>query len=156
MSDCKPRSALQLGLNVLIESSCEGLRCRFHQFPYQFKSIVTKNINEIVEINNKKDIWTYVSVLLQEAKDLKQGGSFSELSCIWGQLPFFVCVNNIIDEESQKDISRYIYSRDTKTPPYKGSYGETPHVWIQKYYIIKNAMMLRDSKYKVKAQDGNE
>ena len=73
-----------------------------------------------------------------------------------GQLPFFVCVNNIIDEESQKDISRYIYSRDTKTPPYKGSYGETPHVWIQKYYIIKNAMMLRDSKYKEKAQDGNE
>ena len=72
------------------------------------------------------------------------------------QLPFFVCSNKVIDEKAQKDISRFIYSKDTNTPPYSGSYGDTPHIWVQKYYIIKQAMMLRDQKLREKAKDGNK
>ena len=63
---------------------------------------------------------------------------------------------NIINDKIQKDISRYIYSKDTGTPPYSGTYGDTPHIWVLKYFIIKQAMMLRDEKLKEKARNGNK
>ena len=66
-------------------------------------------------------------------------------------------INKLIgDKMSQKDISKYIYTKDTNTPPHAGSYGDTPRIWEQKYYIIKQAMMLRDNNLRKKVQDGNK
>ena len=157
MSNCKPQEALQLGLNVLIDQSCEGEHCHFHEFPYEFNSIISDDKRKKITFNNINDVWDYIVLLQVESKEhQKKGGKFSELNNIWELLPFFMCLNNMIDEKAQKDISRFIYSKDTNTPPYSGSYCDTHHIWVQKYYIIKQAMMLRDQKLREKAKDGNK
>ena len=157
MSNYKPQEALRLGLNVLVDQSCEGYNCNWHEFPYEINSIISGDKRKKIEFNNINDVWDYTKLLRRESeKHQKKGSSFSTLNNIWEQLPFFVCTNNIIDEKAQNDISRYTYSTDTNTPPYSGSYGDIPHVWIQKYYIIKQAIMLRDQKLREKAKDGNK
>tara|TARA_R100000234_G_scaffold117354_1_gene95674 strand:+ start:603 stop:755 length:153 start_codon:yes stop_codon:yes gene_type:complete len=40
----------------------------------------------------------------------------------------------------------YVYCNETNTPPYPGSYNETPSIWIDKYYIIKQALAIRERK----------
>ena len=157
MSNNKPQKALQLGLNVLIDQSCGGYNCNWHEFPYEINSILSDDRRKKVKFDNLDDVWKYVDLLRSESEEhQKKGSSFSSLNNIWEQLPFFTCVNNIIDENAQKDISRYTYSQDANTPPYSGSYGDTPHIWVQKYYIIKQAMALRENKLREKAQNGNK
>ena len=157
MSNYKPQEALQLGLNALIYKSCEGKYCNWHEFPYKVNSILSNDKRKKIEFNSINDVWDYINLLCQELKEhQKKGGLFSTLNNIWEQLPFFVCTNNIIDEKAQKDISKYIYCTDTNTPPYPGSYGDMPSVWLQKHYIIKQAIMVRDQKLREKAKDGNK
>ena len=156
MSSYKPQEALQLGLNVLIDQRCEGYNCRWHEFPYEINSILS-NDRKKIKFNNINDVWDYINLLCQESEEhQKKGSSFTVLNDIFEQLPFFTCNNNIIDKTIQKDISRYVYSEATGTPPYKGSYDDTPHIWIQKYYIIREAMMIRENKLRKKAQNGNK
>ena len=155
MSNFKPQEALQLGLNVLIDQSCEGENCRYHKYPYTIKSIISGE-NRKVEFKNIEDVLEYIRLLQLESREYRnKGGTFSELNNIWEQLPFFVCANQLIDLKLQKDISRYIYTRDTGTPPYSGNYGDTPHIWLQKHHIIKNAMIIRENKLMQKAQKEN-
>lgn len=124
-----------------------------HDFPYEIRSILYEDRNKKIVFNNMTDVWDYVQLLQHESEEhRKKGGSFTILNNIFEQLPFFVCVNNILDEDAQKDITRYIYAKDTNTPPYKGSFGDTPHTWIQKYYIIKNALNLRDDIHRRKLE----
>ena len=157
MSNSKPQKALRLGLNVLIDKSCGGENCNWHEFPYEIDSIISSDKRKKIEFKNIDDVWDYILLLRLESKQRqKKGSSFTELNNIYEQLPFFVCSNNVIDEKAQKDISRYTYSADTGTPPYSGSYGDIPHIWLQKYYIIKQAMMMRDNKLREKAKDGNK
>ena len=157
MSNYKPQEALQLGLNVLIDQSCGGENCRLHEFPYEINSILFNDRRKKIRFNNIDDVLDYIKLLCQESEEhQKKGGSFSILNNLWEQLPFFVCDSKLICEKAQNDISRYTYSRDANTPPYPGSYGDTPHIWLQKYYIIKQAMMLRDKKLRDKAQNGNK
>ena len=141
------RRSLQLGLNVLIDNSCEG--CNYHEYPYKFDNILIKKDNPVIVINNEDELWDYVWKLKEESKAIsKSGNSLDILNNVYEQLPFFVCNNRIIDKGCQKDISKYVYCKDTNTPPYPGSYQETPSMWIEKYYKIKNAMMLRERKLK--------
>ncbi len=30
-----------------------------------------------------------------------------------------------------------MYAEQTSTPAYPGGYGETPQIWVEKYYIIR-------------------
>ena len=157
MPNRKPQEALKLGLNVLIDKSCEGHNCRWHEFPYEINSIISGDKRKKIKFNNIDDVWDYILLLQLESEEhQKKGSSFSALNNVFEQLPFFTCINKVIDEKAQKDISRYAYSRDANTPPYPGSYGDTPHIWVQKYYIIKQAMMLRDNKLREKAKNGNK
>ena len=71
---------------------------------------------------------------------------FTTLNNIYEQLPFFCCVNHILDEKSQKDIARYIYCIEANTSPYSGSYGEIPVKWIEKHFIIKSTLAMRNKK----------
>ena len=157
MSNYKPQEALKLGLNVLIDQSCGGYNCNWHEFPYEISSILSKDKRKKIEFNSIDDVWDYITLLQLESEEhRKEGSSFSVLNDIVEQLPFFSCPNKIVDGKAQKDISRYVYSEATSTPPYTGSYGDTPHIWIQKYYIIKQAMMLRENKLREKAKNGNK
>ena len=157
MSNNKPQEALKLGLNVLIDQGCGGYNCNWHEFPYEIDSIISSDKRKKIKFNNGNDVWEYIDLLRSESEEhRKKGSSFTVLTDIFEQLPFFSCVNKVIDEKSQKDISRYVYSTESSTPPYSGSYGDTPHVWVQKYYIIKQAMTLRENKLREKAKDGNK
>lgn len=56
----------------------------------------------------------------------------------------------MLDKEAQKDIARYIYSKDFGISPYKGSYGEQPSRWIEKSFLLKNLLRRQENK----AQNG--
>ena len=148
MSINVPHATLQLGLNVLIDSSCGGEGCNWHEFPYSFQSILSGRKNEIVEIKNIDDMWIYIKELELESWLLqKKGNNISILTSIWDQSPFFVCNNHLLDNDIQKDISKYIYSKDTNVPVYPGSVGDQPSLWIEKHNVIKSAFNTRQELY---------
>tara|TARA_Y100000593_G_scaffold61747_1_gene114389 strand:+ start:150 stop:608 length:459 start_codon:yes stop_codon:yes gene_type:complete len=141
------RRSLQLGLNVLLDSSCEG--CAYHEYPYEFQNILISSTDPIIYINSDDDLWDYIWKIKEESESISNTGSFLDvLNNIYEQLPFFGCNNRILNSDCQKDIAKYVYCKDTNTPPYPGSYQNTPSIWIDKYYSIKNAMILRDKKLK--------
>ena len=92
-----------------------------------------------------------------ELKSIKKGDSYNELRAIYEQLPFFCCNNIISNRECQDDVAKYIYCKESNTPPYKGSYRDTPNIWIEKFFIIKNAINMRESILikKAKKKHGN-
>ena len=70
----------------------------------------------------------------------EKGKEFDIAKSINAQLPFFCCKNIVHDKSIQKDIERYIYSEQFGIPPYPGSYGEQPAKWVDRAFIIKNAL----------------
>ena len=42
----------------------------------------------------------------------------------------------IIDNKAQQDISRFMYARQFKISPYKGSYGDQPKKWVEKSFLL--------------------
>ena len=86
------------------------------------------------------------------------GSKFNDIIDIFEQLPFFCCPNSVINDKWQKDISRYVYSKDTNTQPYKGAYGDIPGIWIEKYYLISNTINLKNKQIelKMKKKHGNK
>ena len=140
----KPHKTLQIQLNVLIDKGCEG--CNFCEFPYSFRGIIRENGKLPDEhIDDVNGVWDYITRLSDESIELKKGNVLDD---VYEQLPFFTCVNHILDEEIQKDIQRYIFCSETNTPVYPGSYGEQPSVWISKYFIIKQSLEMRMNKLK--------
>ena len=75
-----------------------------------------------------------------------KGSDFNIAESIMAQLPFFACNNVLLTREAQKDIARFVYSRDFGIPPYKGSYGEQPQRWVEKSFILKNLLERQKSK----------
>ena len=59
---------------------------------------------------------------------------------VMAQLPFFSCSNIMIETNSQKDISRFMYSRQYQISPYKGSYGEQPKKWVEKSFLLNHLL----------------
>ena len=80
------------------------------------------------------------------------GKSFDIAASISQQLPFFSCMNIVLNTESQKDISQYLYCKEFNTPPFEGSYNDQPYRWANKANIIKVAMAKRDERMQKKAQ----
>ena len=62
------------------------------------------------------------------------------------QLPFFACTNTIINDNAQKDIARFMYARQFKISPYKGSYGDQPSKWIEKSFLLTNLLERQKAK----------
>ena len=40
----------------------------------------------------------------------------------------------------------YMYCNKTGTPAYSGCYNDTPNIWIEKYFIIEQAIAIREKK----------
>ena len=90
MSNNKPQKALQLGLNVLIDQSCGGYNCNWHEFPYEINSIISSDKRKKIRFNNGNDVWKYIDLLRSESEEhRKKGSSFTVLIDIYEQLPFF-------------------------------------------------------------------
>ena len=62
------------------------------------------------------------------------------------QLSFFACTNIMLDEKSQKDISRFMYVRNFNVPAYNGSYGEQPKKWVEKSFLLNNLIERQKAK----------
>ena len=81
----------------------------------------------------------------------KEGNKFDLASSITAQIPFFACFDNILDKKIQEDIRRYLYCTETNVPPYEGDYGNQPALWVEKFFIIKEAL----AKYEKRIIDAN-
>ncbi len=75
----------------------------------------------------------------------KKGKEFDLTKSINAQLPFFSCRNIFFDKEIQRDIQRYIYCKETNVPPYKGGYDEQPALWVDRFFLIKQAFAKKES-----------
>ena len=80
------------------------------------------------------------------------GKSFDIASSVSQQLPFFSCMNIMLDRQSQKDISQYSYCKEFGVVPFLGDYGMQPYRWINKVNIIKTAVGKREEREYKKAQ----
>lgn len=78
---------------------------------------------------------------------------FDEISSVVAQLPFFTCPNHFNTPELQRDLERYLYCDKNNVSAYKGTYGEQPAKWVDKYFAIKNAYAKKESLLIKKSRD---
>ena len=79
----------------------------------------------------------------------------SEIKSIFYAYSFlnhFCCPHLLLDKNSQKDITKYMYCAETNTPPFKGSYEDLPSIWIDKYYLLRG---LKNHKANIEAEKQN-
>ena len=84
--------------------------------------------------------------MTNKLKHIKEGSNLHIAESVMAQLPFFACNNMIMDVEAQKDIARFMYARQFKISPYKGSYGEQPKKWVEKSFLLNNLIQRQKSK----------
>ena len=114
----------------------------YHTYPYKAQiPIAIDGEYETRTFTSKDDINAVIELLIQEVKEENnKGNSFNLADSVVKQLPFFACPNVLFDTQAQKDISRYIYSKQFSISPYKGTYGEQPSKWVEKSFLIKNSI----------------
>ena len=110
----------------------------YHKYPYEAQiPILIDGKYETRTFTSDSDVWDVIELLISETKEeMEKGRSLNVAGSVMVQLPFFSCKNIIYNEESQKDISRFMYSRQFNISPYKGSYGEQPKKWIEKSFLL--------------------
>ena len=93
-------------------------------------------------------------MLIAETKETneKMGKSFDIAASVSQQLPFFSCMNIVLNRESQRDISQYLYCKEFNISPFSGDYGMQPYKWINKIGIMKVAMNKREERMQRKSQ----
>ena len=98
------------------------------------------------------DVWDVIDLIIEETQEYnKEGRSFDIAESVSSQLPFFACKNIVLNKDAQKDISRFLYSKEFGISPYKGSYGEQPKKWIDKSFMLKRMMSRAQEKAQKKA-----
>ena len=125
-------------------NSCGG--CQYCDFPYEAQlPIIVNGKREIRKFTSKDDVWDIIDLLIDEVHEInKTGKNFDVAQSIVRQIPFFACSNIIFDKEIQKDIQRYIYCNENNVPPYEGGYDKQPALWVDRYFIIKNALAKKE------------
>ena len=99
-----------------------------------------------------EDVWGVIDLIIEETQEYnKEGRSFDIAESVSSQLPFFACKNIVLNKDAQKDISRFLYSKEFGISPYKGSYGEQPKKWIDKSFMLKRMMSRAQEKAQKKA-----
>ena len=88
------------------------------------------------------DVWKVIDLLIEETKkcNSEEGREFDIAKSVKAQLPFFCCCNMVYDKYLQRDIKRYLYCEQFNVPPYSGDFDAQPVTWIDKAFIIKNAL----------------
>ncbi len=135
-----------------MSDGCGG--CSYCEFPYDAKlPIATENGYETRTFENVDDVWQVISLLREEAINFneQQGKSFDIVESIIAQIPFFTCLNHIRNDKYLKLINKYLYCTETGTPAHKGDYGEQPAIWVEYFFIIKNALAKKEKRMRDKA-----
>ncbi len=81
---------------------------------------------------------------------------FDTSRSVLAQIPFFACKNVIYNKECQDDIARYVYCKDFGVSPYSGSFNNHPAKWIEKAFIIKNAIAKKERDLRNVRQNNNK
>ena len=99
-----------------------------------------------------------MDLLIEETKESNlQGKGFDVARSIYAQIPFFACTNIVYSKECQMDIQKYIYCKEFGIQPYEGSFEKHPAIWIEKSFIIKNALAKKENAQIEKAKkDGSK
>ena len=120
----------------------------YHTYPYKAQiPVLIDGSYQKRTFTSNDNVWDVIRLIVEETKQANlEGGDFSIGSSVMTQLPFFACPNIMTNSQAQKDISRFIYSRDYNVQPYPGSYGEQPHKWIQKSFVINNIIQKEKAK----------
>ena len=120
----------------------------YHEYPYKAKiPILIEGKYETRTFTSNNEVWDIIRLLVDEAKQhIKEGSNLHIAESVMAQLPFFVCRNMILDENAQKDILRFMYARQFKISPYKGSYGEQPKKWVEKSFILTHIIERQKAK----------
>ena len=134
---------------------CKG--CTYHEFPYEAQvPIMIDGKYQIKSFYSNEDVHEIVKLIIKETEELnkQQGGGLDIATSVSKQLPFFSCMNALFDPNSKKDIEKYIYCKDLGISPYKGSYGEQPKKWVDKMFLIKNALARKEAQVMKEAKNG--
>ena len=120
----------------------------YHTYPYKAQiPIIIDGKYQTRTFTSKSDVEAVIELLIDEVNQTNQeGNNFNIAQSVVKQLPFFACTNVLLDKQSQKDISRYIYSEQFGISPYKGSYGEQPSKWVEKSFLIKSIIERKKTK----------
>jgi len=120
----------------------------YHEYPYKAQiPVLMDGKYEVRTFTSNDDIWDVIELIKEETKSHNEKGKgFNIAEAVMAQLPFFSCINFIINEKAQKDISRFMYSRQFKISPYKGSYGEQPKKWVEKSFMLNNLIERQKAK----------
>ena len=127
-----------------MDSWCKG--CKFHSFPYEAEPpmfIDGKRLKRTFTC--KEDVYEIVELLIKETEDFNiKGKSFDVALSISKQIPFFSCINILYNQESQKDIEKYLYCREFGISPYSGPYSNQPKRWVDRVFFIKKALAKKE------------
>lgn len=119
----------------------------YHTYPYKAQiPILIDGKYQTRMFTSNEDVEAIMELLVDEVKENNaKGSSFNIAESVVKQLPFFACPNVLLNLQAQKDISRYVYSQQFGISPYKGTYGEQPHKWVEKSFLIKSIIERKKS-----------
>lgn len=119
----------------------------YHTYPYKAQiPILIDGKYQTRMFTSNDDVEAIMELLVDEVKENNaKGSSFNIAESVVKQLPFFACPNVLLNSQAQKDISRYVYSQQFGISPYKGTYGEQPHKWVEKSFLIKSIIERKKS-----------
>ena len=120
----------------------------YHTYPYKAQiPVLIEGKYETRTFTSKDDVWGVIDLIIAETKEENEkGSSFNIASSVMAQLPFFACSNVMMNQEAQKDISRFVYVRNFNVPAYNGSYGEQPKKWVEKSFLLNNLIERQKAK----------
>ena len=120
----------------------------YHEYPYKAQiPILIDGKYETRTFTSDDEVWDVIRLLIDETQEhINEGSNLHIAESVMAQLPFFACGNIMIDKNAQKDIARFMYARQFKISPYKGSYGEQPKKWVEKSFLLNNLIERRKAK----------
>lgn len=120
----------------------------YHEYPYKAQiPILIDRKYEVRTFTSDEEVWDVIRLLIDETKEnIKEGSNLHIAESVMAQLPFFSCSNMLMDANAQKDIARFMYARQFKISPYKGSYGEQPKKWVEKSFLLNHLIERQKSK----------
>lgn len=120
----------------------------YHEYPYKAQiPILINGEYETRTFTSSNEVWDVIRLLIDETKEnIEEGSNLHIAESVMAQLPFFSCSNMIMDVKAQKDISRYMYSKQFQISPYSGSYGEQPKKWVEKSFLLNNLIERQKAK----------
>ena len=120
----------------------------YHEYPYKAQiPILIDGKYETRAFTSDDEVWDVIRLLIDETKEhINEGSNLHIAESVMAQLPFFSCGNMIMDNNAQKDIARFMYARQFKISPYKGSYGEQPKKWVEKSFMLNHLIERQKAK----------